>query len=216
MERSREAKDPGLAALKSAAGDRVLVIGHEGALNVALRDAGADVDRVEASQLDRHGLERKATYQAVVCIDALPWMRNLDRALDDVHRALVSGGRLLIQCDHAARTGAVSETVLKSLGQRRVPAEAACPWLQRTPEGLRGTIERHGFAVASFRTRPVDAPANLLAALAIAASTSEVLPPGAGPGFLDELGQALRRLTEPGRDTSLLGLTRTECLAVAR
>lgn len=216
MERSREAKDLGLAALQSAAGDRILVIGRAGGLCGALRDAGVEVDRIEASQLDRHGLEREATYQAVICIDVLPWMRNLDRVLDDVHRALVSGGRFLLQCDHADPTGAVSETVLKSLGRRRVPAEAACPWLQRTPEGLRSTIERHGFAVASFRTRPVDAPANLLAALAIAASTSEALPPGAGPGFLDELGQALRRLIESDRDSSLLGLTRTECLAVAR
>lgn len=205
-----------VAGFRLAAGDRLLVLGASEALPRSLRDVGARVDVVSPRLADENGIEVGTGYDGVVCIDAFAWMRNLDGALDALRRALVVGGRLLAETEHASPDGALSRVVREALLRRRIEPDDACPWLSLTPARFRERVSARGFAIESFRTVAVRAPANLLGALSIAASTSMAVPPGARAALLNELGHAFRALIEPRTQPRDLGVCRSTCLAVAR
>jgi hypothetical protein len=179
------------------------------ALAAAIRDAGAELTQLDARTGDVHGIDAGA-FDAVVSLDAPPWMRNLDLLARGVADALVTGGRFVVECDFAGSDGVVARSIRDALQRRGVDPLRANPWLVETPAAFQARLERVGLVVDPFGP-PVAAGSTAFAgSLALLAASSTALPPGAHPAFLAEVGHALRATR---LDSEALGVTRFGCVA---
>jgi SAM-dependent methyltransferase len=160
---------PVLELLAPLAGERILDLGcGYGALTrlIAARAAvvGVDASAEQVAAARAQGLDARvmsgaelsfsAEFDAVFSNAALHWMREPDRVIDGVWRALKPGGRFVAECGGAGNVAAVRAALIAALDRRGLDGRTADPWYFATPEEYRARLERRGFRVASMALIP--------------------------------------------------------------
>ena len=144
-------------------GERILDLGcGDGALTKALVAAGATVvgvdasaDQVAAAQalgidarvVNGHELAFAVEFDAVFSNAALHWMRQLDRVIAGVGRALKPGGRFVGEMGGSGNVAMILAAMDEVMTRRGHPGLPGLPWAFPTPDEFRDCLESHGLAV---------------------------------------------------------------------
>lgn len=165
---------PVLELLAPKPGERILDLGcGDGALTEKLRDAGADVQGVDASDtmieaakkrgldarvLDAQALDFDQAFDAVFSNAALHWMLDPGAVIAGVHRALKPGGRFVGEFGGHGNVAAITVALSATMEKYGIDAEAINPWYFPTTDAYRSQLEAHGFEVASIELIPRPTP----------------------------------------------------------
>lgn len=211
-----ELGQPVVELLAPRRGERVLDLGcGDGRLTQALVDAGCVVVGVDASAeqvaaarargldarvLDGQALGFEGEFDAVFSNASLHWMKQPERVIAGVHRALKDGGRFVGEFGAHGNVAAVSAAVADALARRGLRFADLSPWYYPTGEEYRGALVAGGFAVDAIETfaRPTTLPGDVTDWLdTFARAFLAAVPEGERPAFLrevrDALAPALRR-----------------------
>ena len=165
---------PVLDLLAPKPGERILDLGcGDGALTEKLRDAGAVVQGVDASEamieaaktrgldvrlLDGHKLDFERAFDAVFSNAALHWMLDPDAVINGVHRALKPSGRFVGEFGGHGNVAAITVALIAALEKHGVDAINNNPWYFPTADAYRAKLEAHGFEVMSIQLIPRPTP----------------------------------------------------------
>lgn len=202
---------PVVELLAPRAGERVLDLGcGDGALTGKIAAVGAEVIGLDASPEqvvaarargldarvgDGAGLDFAAEFDAVFTNAALHWMRQPDRVIDGVWRALKPRGRFVGEMGGHGNVAKITAVLVAALDRRGLDGQAAIPWYFPTPGDYRGKLETRGFKVDSIALieRPTPLPGDMAGWLATFAEPfTERLPAAERPALVAEVTAALR------------------------
>ena len=196
------APQPGEAILDLGCGDGALteqlarigceVIGVDSSLE---QIAAATVRGLNAVVADGQGFNFGRTFDAVFSNAALHWMREPDRVLRCVHRALKPDGRFVGEFGGAGNTATVSAAIRDALSRRGLSFDEFSPWYFPTGEEYRCQLEAAGFAANSIALipRPTKLPGDLIAWLeTFAGAFLNRLPQSDRAAFLAEIQEDCR------------------------
>jgi SAM-dependent methyltransferase len=162
-------------------GESILDLGcGDGALTEKIVALGCDVVGIDASPeqiaaakarglnvavADGHDFDLGRTFDAVFSNAALHWMREPQRVLQAVHRALKPGGRFVGEMGGAGNTAIVSAALRKALARRGLDFDQLTPWYFPTTDEYRRELTQTGFTVTSINLfpRPTRLPGELIA-----------------------------------------------------
>ncbi|MCZ7619062.1 MAG: methyltransferase domain-containing protein [Myxococcota bacterium] len=181
--------DGALTANLVAAGSRVVGIDASPAFVAAARARGLD-----ARVGDGHALAFDSEFDAVFSNAALHWMREPDRVLEGVHRALVPGGRFVAEFGGAGCVRRIVAELEAALAERGRDGRAANPWYFPSDVEYRMRLERNGFEVREIRlfARPTPLPGDVAGWLeTFCQSFTNGLPEHERPGFLADVQRRL-------------------------
>ncbi|MGH6953094.1 MAG: class I SAM-dependent methyltransferase [Alphaproteobacteria bacterium] len=192
-------------------GERVLDLGcGDGALSLKIKERGAEVVGVDSSAEQvkaarGHGLDARVDdgeslsflteFDAVFSNAALHWMRDPDRVVAGVWRALRPGGRFVAEMGGMGNVASVTAAIGEALERRGVDAAAVNPWHFPTAEEHRRRLAAHGFMVGDMRllARPTPLPGPIENWLEIfAREFLDSVPEGERRELLDEVVARLR------------------------
>jgi trans-aconitate methyltransferase len=201
---------PVLELLAPSAGERVLDLGcGDGALTKKLVDAGCEVvaidssaDQVQAARKlgldarvgDGEALGYAEEFDAVFSNAALHWMKNADRVIAGVYRALKPGGRFVAEFGGAGCVQAIRSALALALDRRGIEGEARVPWYFPTPDEYETRLRSAGFKVDSIILfpRPTPLPGDVVAWLeTFGESFTSALAVDARAEYLREVRDAL-------------------------
>ena len=134
-------------------------------------------------------------FDAVFSNAALHWVKDADRMIDGVRRALKPNGRFVAEMGGYGCVAKIVEALYAALSRRGVDGRAFNPWTFPTVADYRGRLERAGLDVMSIALipRPTPLPGTMTAWLeTFAQSFTSALPPAERPAFLAEVQEALR------------------------
>jgi SAM-dependent methyltransferase len=202
---------PVLELLTARAGERILDLGcGDGALTIKLAAMGCCVVGVDgsAAQIDaakKLGLDARVMdgeqlrfedeFDAVFSNAALHWMRNPDKVIAGIHRALRPDGRFVAECGGYGCVATIKHALVAALNRRGIDGEAASPWYFPTVEDYSQRLANGGFAPTyiALIPRPTPLPGDVTGWLeTFAESFTRPLPAGEHPAFLAEVQEALR------------------------
>ncbi len=165
---------PVLDLLAPKAGEHILDLGcGDGALTEKLRDAGALVRGVDASEamieaakkrgldvrvLDAHALDFDEAFDAVFSNAALHWMLDPDAVIAGVYRALKPGGRFVGEFGGHGNVAAIMVALIAALEKQGIDAKPIMPWYFPTTTAYQTRLEKHGFEVTSIQLIPRPTP----------------------------------------------------------
>jgi len=170
----QELAGPIFALLAPKAGERILDLGcGDGTLTAEIKAAGADVLGVDLSdellavarmkgltvrKADGHALDFVQEFDAVFSNAALHWMREPDRVIAGVARALKPRGRFVGELGGHGNVAAIA-TAMRAVGAARGgdPARVA-PWFFPTVEEYGSLLARTGFTVREMALVPRPTP----------------------------------------------------------
>lgn len=195
-------------------GERVLDLGcGDGALTLKLKEAGADVVGIDASEhqieaaralgldarvMDGHALEFEDEFDLVFSNATLHWLsRNPDGVVEGVARALKTGGRFVGEKGGFGNVAAVRKAIGDSLAKRNVDAALYDPWYFPTVGDYGARLERGGFLVthALLIERPTPLPGSLEDWLeTFAEPFLNALPAAARPSVRKEIASAAEHI----------------------
>lgn len=209
---ARFVSDLGLPVVELLAprpGERILDLGcGDGALTIELVKLGCAVVGVDASPemvvaakslglvaevMDGTALGFDGEFDAVFSNAALHWMREPERVVAGVWRALKPGGRFVGEFGGHGNVSAIVCAIEQALSSRGVAI--ANPWFFPQPEEYRHLLESRGFLVQSIELfpRPTPLPGDLAAWLEVFAQIYLAgLPEPERKGFIAEVADALR------------------------
>jgi len=155
-------------------GERILDIGcGDGALTQRFLDAGCSVVAIDSSPeqvaaalkrgldarvIDARQLVFKMKFDAVFSNAALHWIRDADRVIAGVWRALKPGGRFVAEFGGAGCVASIKRAFSQALGSRGVDIATVDPWYFPTADQYRNRLESHGFLIESLRLFPRPTP----------------------------------------------------------
>ncbi|MFC6840911.1 class I SAM-dependent methyltransferase [Xanthomonas theicola] len=164
---------PVLDLLAPQPGERILDLGcGDGVLTARLAASGADVLGVDASPelvaaarargveaqvLDGHALAFEPRFDAVFSNAALHWMREPDRVLDGVRRALRPGGRFVGEFGGHGNVAAIVTALHAARRLHGVPAPAFA-WFFPSADAYAQRLQAHGFQVTQIALLPRPTP----------------------------------------------------------
>jgi SAM-dependent methyltransferase len=202
---------PVVELLAPRAGERILDLGcGDGALTAKLVQMGCDVVGVDASSAqieaakklgmsahvaDAEHLDFENEFDAVFSNAALHWMRNADKVIGGVHRALRPNGRFVAECGGYGCVAKIKKALVEALNRRGIDGEAAAPWYFPTVEDYSQRLTNGGFdpTYIALIPRPTPLPGDVTAWLeTFAESFTSTLPPADRPTFLAEVQEVLR------------------------
>jgi SAM-dependent methyltransferase len=202
--------EPLLDVLVPRAGERVLDLGcGDGALTRKLVEAGCRVVGVDASPaqveaarargLDAHvidaaALPYDAEFDAVLSNATLHWVADLRATLAGVQRALVPGGRFVVECGGEGNLHAIRGALWDALTRRGVDPAPLDPWHFRSAEAYGEALVEAGFSVGQLSAfaRPTPVPAGIEAWLAVfARSFLAAVPEAEHAALMREVADAL-------------------------
>jgi trans-aconitate methyltransferase len=202
--------EPLIALLAPRPGERVLDLGcGDGALTEKLVAHGCRVvgidsspEQVEAARargLDAHvgdaaALAFEGEFDAVLSNATLHWVPDFAATLRGVHRALVPGGRFVVECGGEGNLSAIRSALTAALARRGIDARAYDPWTFRGVDEARAALAAAGFTAreVTLFARPTPLAAGMGAWLSVfARSYLGGLPSEEHKGFLAEVRDAL-------------------------
>jgi SAM-dependent methyltransferase len=211
---ARFVSDLGAAVVELLApqpGERILDLGcGDGALTAKLVQMGCDVVGVDASAaqidaakklglnvrvMDGENLQFHNEFDAVFSNAALHWMRNPDKVIAGVSRALKPQGRFVAEMGGYGCVAQINKALVEALHRRGIDGEAASPWYFPTVEEYSERLTRGGFPTLYVKLfpRPTALPGDATAWLeTFAESFTKPLPAADRPAFLAEVQEALR------------------------
>ena len=191
--------------------ERILDLGcGDGALTQKLAGMGCSVVGVDASRemiaaarelgldarvADAQALAFDREFDAVFTNAALHWMREPDRVVSAVYRALKPGGRFVGECGGRGNVKSLVDALEAAMARRGRDPSAANPWHFADVAEHRARLEASGFDVVSVELfpRPTRLPGDVTGWLAtFAQSFLTALPPPERAAYLDEVADAVR------------------------
>jgi SAM-dependent methyltransferase len=202
---------PVLELLAARPGERVLDLGcGDGVLTEKLVALGARVVGVDSSApqvaaarergIDAHVMDAQALpfegeFDAVFSNAALHWMRESDRVIQGVARALRPGGRFVGEFGGHGCVAKIVAAAEAALRRRGIDPVRLNPWYFPTAAEYAARLAAGGFTVHSIALipRPTPLPGELRAWLeTFCESFTAALAPADRPAWLDEVSAALR------------------------
>jgi trans-aconitate methyltransferase len=165
---------PVVDLLAPKAGERILDLGcGDGVLTKTLVDRGCSVVAIDSSAaqvegarslgLDAHvgdgeALSFDREFDAVFSNAVLHWLREADRVIAGVYRALRPEGRFVAELGGAGCVHMIRTALVKALDARGFDGESRVPWYFPTPGDYATRLERAGFRVDSIALIPRPTP----------------------------------------------------------
>ena len=167
---------PVVELLAPRRGERVLDLGcGDGVLTAKLVALGCDVIGVDGSTsmidaakalgldarvMDGHALSFDGEFDAVFSNAALHWMKQPDKVVDGVWRALKPGGRFVGEMGGEGNVATIVAALETALRARGIDPKAFNPWFYPSAEQYRALLEARGFVVSSSELidRPTPLP----------------------------------------------------------
>ena len=178
-EQGRFVSDLGMPVVELLAprrGERVLDLGcGDGVLTAKLVALGCNVVGVDGSAsmidaakalgldarvMDGHALSFDGELDAVFSNAALHWMKQPDKVVDGVWRALKPGGRFVGEMGGEGNVATIVAALETALRARGIDPKAFNPWFYPSAEQYRALLEARGFVVSSSELidRPTPLP----------------------------------------------------------
>lgn len=220
--------------LDARSGERVLDLGcGDGVLSTELALTGARITGVDASPelviaararsldaqvMDGHALTFDGEFDAVFSNAALHWMREPDRVLAGVRRALKPGGRFVAEFGGQGNVA----TIVGAIQAARVAhghGESPFAWYFPTADTYSDRLRQHGFHVqfAELIERPTPLPTGIEGWLRVFASPFlDDLPPGAAARVREGAAALLSELPRDASGQPLADYVRLRVLARRR
>jgi SAM-dependent methyltransferase len=202
---------PVVELLAPRAGERILDLGcGDGVLTAKLASMGCDVIGVDGSAaqieaarklgvdarvMDGEHLGFDREFDAVFSNAALHWMRNPDKVIAGVRRALRPSGRFVGEFGGHGCVAKIRKALVDALNRRGINGEAASPWYFPTVEDYSQQLRKGGFAVnyIALLPRPTPLPGDITGWLeTFAESFTSALPATDRPAYIAEVREALR------------------------
>jgi trans-aconitate methyltransferase len=213
-ENARFVSDLGMPVVEWLApqpGERILDLGcGDGVLTAKLRDMGCEVIGIDSSPnfidaakslgldarlLDGRELCFDSEFDAVFSNAVLHWIKQPDRVIDGVWRALKPGGRFVGEFGGYGNVAAIATALHRSLERRSIDADAIDPWYFPTVEEYQSRLEARGFSVEQILLipRPTPLPTDIRGWLATFANPfTTALPISERDSFLEEVIASLK------------------------
>jgi trans-aconitate methyltransferase len=152
--------------------------------------AAAQALGLDARVMDGHALAFDGEFDAVFSNAALHWMKQPDKVIASVWRALKPGGRFVAECGGQGNVSRIVDAIDTAFAKRGIDATQFNPWYFPSAEEYRARLEACGFEVGSIALirRPTPLPGSLADWLeTFAKSFTEALPAGQRAAFLEEV-----------------------------
>jgi trans-aconitate methyltransferase len=207
---------PVLQLLAPQPGERILDVGcGDGVLTQKIADADCKVVGLDSSPdfcraaraLGLTVVESSASditfaqeFDAVFSNAALHWMKDADRVVGNVARALRPGGRFVAEMGGYRCVDTIHTALIDELNRRGFDGQAASPWYFASPDQYRAHLVGAGFEVPYIELipRPTPIPDMLGWLETFAQCFTAVLEPAERPEYLQ---QVLARVAPRLRDT---------------
>lgn len=166
--------EPLLDLLAPLADERILDLGcGDGSLTEKLVRRGCSVVAVDSSPeqvaaaigrgldarvVDGHALAFEHEFDGVISNAALHWMKQPDRVIAGVAKALVPGGRFVAEMGGAGNVQRIVDGIAALLSVRGIDIDTVNPWYFPSPEDYRTRLEAHGFEIAAIDHFPRPTP----------------------------------------------------------
>jgi trans-aconitate methyltransferase len=177
FENARFVSDLGMPVvewLSPQAGERILDIGcGDGVLTLKLKDFGCEVIGVDSSPnminsakslgldagiLDGQELNFNSEFDAVFSNAALHWMKQPDRVIDGVWKALKPGGRFVGEFGGDGNVAQIKSALDKALEKRGIDPNPINPWYFPSVEDYQAQLESRGFKINKIEIVPRRTP----------------------------------------------------------
>ena len=159
-----------VALLAPRVGERILDLGcGEGALSQKFVDSGCEVVGIDASPemvkaavaagldarlMDGHSLTFDGEFDAVFSNASLHWMKQPDRVIAGVRRALKKGGRFVGEFGGCGNIAVVMRALRIALDERGLALDDLMPWYFPTDQEYRRRLEKAAMRVHECRLVP--------------------------------------------------------------
>lgn len=202
---------PVVELLEPRPNERILDLGcGDGVLTERLVSMGCDVVGVDSSAaqvdaarrrglqalvMDAESLSFDAQFDAVFSNAVLHWVKDADRMIAGVRRALKPGGRFVAELGGHGCVDKIVEALYAALSRRNIDGRAHDPWTFPTVADYRRRLQRGGFDVTTIAliSRPTRLPGSMTAWLeTFAESFTSALAASQRASFLAEVEEALR------------------------
>lgn len=202
---------PVVELLAPLSGERILDLGcGDGALTKKLAGIGCNVVGVDASAdmiaaakalgldarvMDGHALQFDGEFDAVFSNAALHWLKQPERVVAGVWRALRPGGRFVGEFGGSGNVATIVEGLEHVLRDRGIDPKSLNPWYNPTADEYRILLEARGFSVnmIALFPRPTPLPGNVVGWLeTFAQPFAAVLAESARPAFFEEVAASCR------------------------
>lgn len=210
-ENARFVSDLGASVIELLAprpGERILDLGcGDGALTEKLAEHGCRVVGVDASPemtaaagrlgldarvMDGHELRFDNEFDAVFSNAALHWLKQPEKVIAGVWRALKPGGRFVGEFGGSGNVATIVTAAEDLLRERGIDPKPFNPWYNPTAEEYRALLEARGFEVKEIDLfpRPTPLPGSLVAWLeTFAQSFAAALPSADRLLFFEEVAR---------------------------
>ena len=197
---------PVVVLLDPRPGERILDLGcGDGVLTQKLRDMGCELIGIDSSpELVRAALDlgldvavEDATdmsfdeeFDAVFSNAVLHWIKDADRVIGNVFRALRKGGRFVAECGGHQCVETIRTALITELDKRGYDGKAADPWYFPTTEDYGSRLTNAGFRVDYIEIipRPTPLPGDITGFLETFGGTfTSVLPAEERKAYLDDV-----------------------------
>jgi len=202
---------PVVDLLTPQSGERILDLGcGDGVLTKKLQDLGAVVVGVDASPdfiqaaqalgldarlMDGQALTFNGEFDAVFSNAALHWMKEKEKVIEGVYKALKPGGRFVAEMGGQGNVDQIETATRGALEKRGLLGKIPDPNFYPPPEEYRGLLERQGFQVLSMEhfARPTPLPGDIKAWVqTFRKGYLAALAPADIPAFLEEIQEEVR------------------------
>ena len=172
--------EPVIDLLAPRPGERILDLGcGDGVLTHKLLDAGVEVVGIDSAPeqvqaacslgldarvVDGHDLSFDAEFDGIMSNAALHWMKEPDRVIGGMWRALRPGGRIAAEMGGAGNVATIHRALIDGLNNLGLDGEAADPWYFPTEDEYGTRLEKAGFQVVRIELipRPTPLPGELV------------------------------------------------------
>jgi trans-aconitate methyltransferase len=197
---------PVLELLNPQKGEHILDLGcGDGRLTKVLQDLGcsvkgidysenfiktAKVNGLDAEVMDAHGLTFTNEFDAVFSNAALHWMKQPEKVIDGVKRALKPQGRFIGEFGGHGNIGSILDALRVALLERELDLDEVNPWYFPTPDEYRALLEQATFRVDYIELipRPTPLPTDILGWLTVfAGDFTKLFPEDEREAFLKRI-----------------------------
>ncbi len=202
---------PVIDLLSPRPGERILDLGcGDGVLTQKLKDLGCVVVGVDTSPdfihsaqalgldarlMDGQALTFQDEFDAVFSNAALHWMKEKEKVIDGVWRALKPGGRFAAEMGGQGNIAQIEAATRQALEKRGLLGKVSDPNFYPSVEEYKRLLERRGFQVRSMElfARPTPLPGDIRDWVqTFRKGYLAALEPAAIPAFLEEIQESVR------------------------